>query len=48
MTQVLTGKDRFAALFESERARLPGAGARWLDSARAAALAAFSAQGLPT
>jgi Fe-S cluster assembly protein SufD len=48
MTSVLAGKDRFAALFESERARLPGAGARWLGEARASAFSAFSAQGLPT
>jgi Fe-S cluster assembly protein SufD len=48
MTALATGTDRFAALFESERGRLPGAGARWLDAARAAALADFSARGVPT
>ena len=48
MTQVLSAQERFAALFQSERSRLPGAGARWLGDARSAALAAFSAQGLPT
>ena len=48
MTATLNPTERFAALFESERSRLPGAGLRWLDEARAAALAAFSAQGLPT
>ncbi len=47
MTLTLAGTERFAALFESERARLPGAGARWLNEARASALAVFSAQGLP-
>ena len=48
MTATLNPTDRFAALFESARAQLPGAGVSWLDEARAAALAAFSAQGLPT
>ena len=48
MSSSIATPDRYAALFESERLRLPGAGARWLDAARAAALSAFSAQGVPT
>lgn len=48
MSPTLTETDRFAELFRGERARLPGAAARWLDAARGAALDAFSAQGTPT
>ena len=48
MTGLLTGTRRFAALFESERARLPGVSALWLGRAREAALAAFEASGPPT
>jgi len=47
MTATLNPTDRFAALFESEKARLPGGGVRWLAQARAAALEAFQKQGLP-
>jgi len=47
MTATLNPTDRFAALFRSERLRLPGNGARWLDAARAEALAAFEKIGLP-
>jgi Fe-S cluster assembly protein SufD len=47
MTATLDPSDRFAALFRSEKARLPGGGARWLAASRDAALAAFEAQGLP-
>jgi Fe-S cluster assembly protein SufD len=43
-----TTPDRFAALFEKERSRLPGAGTGWLDAARAAALAQYAVQGVPT
>ena len=47
MSPTLTETDRFAALFAGEKARLPGAGVRWLAAAREAALAAFDNQGLP-
>ncbi len=47
MTATLSPTDRFAALFEREKARLPGFGARWLAVSREAAFAAFAGQGLP-
>ncbi|NNN04313.1 MAG: Fe-S cluster assembly protein SufD [Elusimicrobia bacterium] len=47
MTATLNPTDRFTALFEREKARLPGAGLAWLHERRCAALAAFEAQGLP-
>ncbi len=47
MTATLNPTDRFTALFEREKSRLPGAGIAWLAQARAEALAAFEAQGLP-